>query len=77
MTTEELSRELGNTARLIALLRFASGDQAEDLEDLLWLQRRQRYLASLRAIRAAERGKKVVSLALWRDGIAPPRPRCA
>jgi len=70
MTTEQLSRELGNTNRLIALLRHASGGEPEDFEDLVWLQRRQRYLASLRAVRSAERGKKVVSLALWRDG--PP-----
>jgi hypothetical protein len=49
-------------------MRACSSDDFADLEDRLWLKQRRSYLSALATIRHAEKGKNVVSLAVWRDG---------
>jgi hypothetical protein len=68
VTTEELSRELIEIENVLVLMRASCSDDFADLEDRLWLNRRRSYLSALAAIRRVEKGKKVVSLAVWRDG---------
>ena len=68
MTTEELSRELVEIDNVLALMRACGSDDFADLEDRLWLKQRRSYLSALATIRRAEKGKNVVSLAVWRDG---------
>jgi hypothetical protein len=70
MTSEEILRELGHIDGLIAALNAFRGAEEVDLDDLRWLAGRRRFLRSLIEIRRAQKGKKVVSLALWRDGRA-------
>ena len=68
MTTEELSRELVEIENALARLRAYRGEEFTDRTDGLWLNRRRSYVAALATIRRAQRGKKVVSLAVWRQG---------
>ncbi|HEV2547709.1 MAG TPA: hypothetical protein VGU20_10250 [Stellaceae bacterium] len=68
MTSEELNRELVEIENVLSLVHAGHSDDFADLEDRLWLNRRRSYLAALAAIRRAQKGKKVVSPAVWRDG---------
>lgn len=68
MTSEELNRELVEIENVLVLVQACRSDDFADLEDRLWLNRRRSYLAALAEIRRAQKGKKVVSLAVWRDG---------
>jgi hypothetical protein len=68
VTSEELNRELAEIENVLVLLQACRSDDFADLEDRLWLNRRRSYLAALAEIRRAQKGKKVVSLAMWRDG---------
>jgi hypothetical protein len=68
VTTDELSRELVEIENVLALMRAGHSDEFADLEDRLWLNQRRSYLSALATIRRAQKGKKVVSLAVWREG---------
>jgi hypothetical protein len=68
MTTPQLVRDLKEIDQLIAALRRAYNIDAEDLSDLSWLQGRRRYVLAVLATRRAQKGKRIVSLDLWRNG---------
>lgn len=70
MSSEELLRDLRTMDWLIAALSTQQTVDDEDLEDLHWLRARRKFLATLLETRIAQRGKKVVSLELWRGGCA-------
>jgi hypothetical protein len=75
LTTPQLARDLKEIDQLIATLRRSCNIDAEDLDDLSWLQGRRRYVLTVLAARRAQRGKQVVSLDLWRNGGVPmPAP---
>jgi hypothetical protein len=71
VTSEELNQELVEIENVLVLVHACRSDDFADLEDQLWLNRRRSYLAALADIRRAQKGKKVVSLAVWRDGDLP------
>lgn len=66
MTSEMVRHDLGRIEALIAALKSSYGD--DDREDLYWLDAQRLYLRSLLAVREAQRGKKLINLAVWRDG---------
>jgi hypothetical protein len=66
MTSDMVRHDLRRIEALIAALKSSYGD--EDREDFYWLDAQRLYLRSLLAARNAQRGKKLVNLALWRDG---------
>jgi hypothetical protein len=68
VTSEEINRELVEIDNVLALVHACHSDDFADLEDRLWLNQRRAYLAALAGIRRAQQGKKVVSLAVWRNG---------
>jgi hypothetical protein len=68
MTSQEVSCDLREIDWLIATLRAAPSPDDDDFEDLRWLLTRRRFLSQLLAVRREERGKKVVSLEVWRHG---------
>jgi hypothetical protein len=71
LTTPQLTRDLKEIDQLIAALRRNYNIDAEDLDDLSWLQGRRRYVLTVLAARRAQKGKQVVSLDLWRNGGVP------
>lgn len=80
LTTPLLMRDLKEIDQLIAALRNSCNIDAEDLDDLSWLQDRRRYVVTVLAARRAQKGKPVVSLDLWRNGgvaIQPATSRAA
>lgn len=77
MTSDKLARDLREIDQLIAVLSAPHAGQSNDLEDLNWLLARRRSMSELLAIRRAQRGKKVVSLAIWRYGCATDAERMA
>ncbi len=68
LTTPQLTRDLEEIDQLIAALRRSCNIDAEDLDDLSWLQGRRRYVLTVLAARRAQKGKQIVSLDLWRTG---------
>lgn len=66
MMSEELARDLGKIDGVLALLQMCRSTDDEDLEDERWLRQRRKYLSALLAARRSQKGKKIVSLALWR-----------
>ncbi len=70
MTSDTLLRDLATVERLIAALDMCYRLDEAALRDLRWLKARRRFLAGLLRVRRAQRGKKVVSLELWRSGRA-------
>jgi hypothetical protein len=60
--------DLKEIDHLIAALRRTRRHNAQDLEDLHWLQSRRRYVLAVLAARRAQKDKKVVRLDLWRSG---------
>lgn len=70
MTSDALLHDLATVERLITALRVPCRLDDEGLRDLRWLQARRKYLSGLLAVRRAQRGKKIVNLALWRSGYA-------
>lgn len=68
MTSDELIRDLRRIDWLIDVLSTPDGADEEDLDDLRWLWERRRALAALLVVRRAQRGKRIVSLDLWRHG---------
>jgi hypothetical protein len=69
MTSDELARDLRDIDELITALS-ASDNGFADVDDLYWLLERRKSVSELLAIRRAQRGKKIVSLAMWRHGCA-------
>jgi predicted nucleic acid-binding Zn ribbon protein len=69
MTSDELARDLRDIDELITVLSASDSDLA-DADDLHWLLERRRSVSELLAVRRAQRGKKIVSLAMWRYGCA-------
>jgi hypothetical protein len=68
ITSDDLIQGLQDIDRLIASLSPSAGVDEEDLRDLRWLLAKRQSLSALLAVRRAQKGKKVVSLDLWRDG---------
>lgn len=68
LTTPRLRLDLKEVDLLIATLRQARGRTTSDLDDLDWLHGRRRYILALLASRRAQRGRKIVRLAQWRNG---------
>jgi hypothetical protein len=68
MTSDNLVRDLRDVSRLIAALSTPYNGDEEDFEDLRWLQARRKLLLALLEVRREQRGKKVVSLDVWRNG---------
>ncbi len=77
MSSDELLRDLRNIDWLIAALSTQQTVDDEDLEDLHWLRARRKFLSTLLEIRIAQRGKKVVSLELWRGDRAAASQQAA
>jgi hypothetical protein len=69
MTSDKLARDLRDIDELITALSAADSNLA-DVDDLHWLLERRRSVSELLAMRRAQRGKKIVSLAMWRHGCA-------
>ncbi|HXS39454.1 MAG TPA: hypothetical protein VN766_04665 [Stellaceae bacterium] len=68
--TTELEHDLLEIQRLLRILpSLSSGD--EDLDDILWLRDRQRFLRSIIASRREWQRQKIVSFAHWRRGALP------
>jgi hypothetical protein len=67
-TSDSLLHDFRDMDRLIAALSTPFDIDDEDIEELRWLRARRRFLLSLLAVRRDQRGKKVVSLELWRHG---------
>lgn len=70
MTSEAVRHELHRIDALIEALRNSYPIAGDDIEDLYWLKEQRTYLSALLAAREAERGKRLVSLAVWRNGVA-------
>jgi hypothetical protein len=70
MTSDEVIRDLRDIDRLIAILGALESQDIDDLEDVCWLLAQRHALSGLLTTRRALRGKKVVSLSLWRYGWA-------
>lgn len=68
MTTPQLVNDLREIDHLIDALRMTQSADADDLDDLNWLQGRRRYIQTVLASRRAQKGKKIVSLNVWRYG---------
>jgi hypothetical protein len=68
MTSDELARDLRDIDELIMTLSAPESHDTADADNLHWLVQRRRTVSHLLAIRRAQRGKKIVSLALWRYG---------
>ena len=66
--TPEVKRDLVQINRLIAVLRVMPTFDLSDLDDLNWLLHRRRFLLATLASREVQRGKRVVSLDMWRSG---------
>ncbi len=67
LTTPQLTRDLQELDHLIAMLRRVP--ETEEIgDDLHWLQGRRRYVLTVLSSRRAQKGKRIVSLDLWRDG---------
>lgn len=77
MTSDAIRRELYRIEALIEALRNSFPIAGDDIEDLCWLQEQRRHLGALLAARQAQRGKRLVSLAVWRDGGTSRRPATA
>jgi hypothetical protein len=77
MTSDELARDLRDIDQLIAVLNAPEEDEIAYLDDLKWLLARRRSMSDLLAVRRAQRGKKVVSLAIWRCGCPTEAERVA
>ncbi len=80
LTTPRLARDLKELDQLIVALRRSRAIDLEDLNDLSWLHARRRYVLALLATRRSQKGKRIVSLDLWRNGgLSLPRsaPRAA
>jgi len=68
MTSGEQACDLSRIDGILALMQTYCRFDDEDLEDEIWLRRRRRYIVALRAARRSQKGKKIVSLTLWRYG---------
>jgi hypothetical protein len=71
LTSDELVRDLRDIEWLIAIMNSFEESDCDDLDDLRWLRTRRRFLNRLLSVRRAQKGKKIVSLELWRRGHAP------
>ena len=72
MTSDELAQDIQDIDRLIAALSAPGSADLTDPDDLIWLLERLRSISDLLALRRAQKGKKIVSLALWRYGSTGP-----
>lgn len=68
LTTPQLLHDLAEIDQVIAALRRTQNGNANDFGDMNWLQTRRRYILAVLASRRSQKGKKVVSLDLWRSG---------
>lgn len=73
MTTQETRKTLKTVETLIAVLEQRQGTLDRDqLQVLRRLRGRRSTLRGLLAVREVERPKKIIQLALWRDGYMQP-----
>jgi hypothetical protein len=77
MTSDQLARDIEDIDRLIAALSAPGMSDLADADDLQWLLERRRSISALLALRRAQRGKRIVSLAMWRCGCATEPERMA
>ena len=75
MTSDELAQDLHQIDELITALSAPERAEFADLDDLNWLMARRQMVSELIVIRRAQRGKKIVSLAIWRYGLAAEEER--
>jgi len=68
LTTPRLLHDLAEIDQVIAALRRMQNESAHGSSDMNWLQARRRHILAVLASRRSQKGKKVVSLALWRSG---------
>ncbi len=74
MTTQEVRKSLATVENLIALLERKQGAlDSDQLRVLRRLRDRRSALRRLLAVRETERPKKIIHLALWRDGYMQPQ----
>ena len=74
MTTQEARNALKTVENLIAVLEQKAGTLDRDqLRVLRRLRARRSALRGLLAVREVERPKKIIHLALWRDGYMQPQ----
>lgn len=72
--TPELQHDLQKIRYLLTVLTSLPVDDAHDLEDVVWLNNRHRFLRSVIASRSQLRQQKIVDLGHWRQGgLAPTR----
>ncbi len=69
MTTGALHFDLAKIETLIAALAASYPGDAEDLDDVSWLEERRAFLLSLLASRRLLKRNRVVRLDQWRDGV--------
>lgn len=73
MTTQEARKTLKTVENLITVLEQTQGTLDRDqLRVLRRLRGRRSALRGLLAVRDVERPKKIIHLALWRDGYMQP-----
>jgi hypothetical protein len=77
MTSDELAEDLHQIDQLITVLSAPERVEHTDRDDLNWLMARRQMVSELIAVRRAQRGKKIVSLAIWRYGLATEEERMA
>ena len=68
MMFDAVRHELTRVDALIAVLGNSVSIADDDVEDLCWLTEQRTYLRALLAVRRAQCGQRLVSLAFWRDG---------
>lgn len=79
MTSDAVRNDLARIETLIAMLRASYPDADDMIDDLYWLAEQKKQLQTLLALRRNQCGRRIVSLALWRDGSveAPAKARAA
>jgi hypothetical protein len=68
MTSDSVRYDLARIDALISALNGGSSVDPEDEGDLRWLWKERAALLRLLVSRRAQCGKRIVSLAEWRDG---------
>ncbi|HUK61298.1 MAG TPA: hypothetical protein VLV50_18855 [Stellaceae bacterium] len=68
MTSDAVRHELSRINAVIEALGSSYPASEDDFEDICWLKEQRRCLSALLAVRHAQRGKRLVSLEVWRTG---------
>jgi len=68
MTSDAVRHELSRIAALIEVLECSYPTPEDEVEDIRWLKEQRRHLGALLDMRRVQRGKRLVSLEVWRNG---------